>query len=261
MPDGGSAEDLLNHRLVKKYIARHAESWYRYIRGDRGREVKNGDIRLVIGFDKVSSWGIATFAKNVEERVRLEFKTIDSDQPASRTHIWNCVDGGSGRVGPKEEEMEGLMVPVSESNSSPIKNQTVFVRTLNFNLKGEAWDDLTCHEIRSSDHSSNNSGSRPSQGPSGPSGGQSSSGDEESNSDQGLGNVNFGATQFGLSVCQHFNIIFLFYLMPNFLGLAGCATPVKSDQRLIVEKGENFFGHHIIVASLILVVASFQTYK
>ena len=206
MPDGGTAEDLLNHTLLKKYIARHAKSWYKYIREDRGREVKNGDIRLVIGFDKVSSWGIATFAQNIEERVRLEFKTIDSDQPASRTYIWNCVGGGSGRVGPKEEEMDGLVMSNDPSESS-IRNQTVFVRTLNFNLKGETWDDLTYHEIRSSVHSSSNSGSQSKQRPSGPSGGGSSSGSEESHSDQG--NVNFEATQFGLSVCL--STMFLYY--------------------------------------------------
>jgi len=193
MPDGGTAEDLLNHKLVKKYIAKHAKSWYNYIREVRGREVKNGDIRLVIGFDKVSSWGIATFAQNIEERVRLEFKTIDSDQSASRTYVWNCVGGGSGRVGPQEEEMDDLMS--NSASGSSIKNQTVFVRTLNFNLRGEAWDDLSCHEIRSSVHSPSESGSQSNQGPSlGPSGGRSSSGSEE-------GNVNFEAMQFGLSVC------------------------------------------------------------
>jgi len=202
MPDGGTAEDLLNHNLLRKYIAKHAKSWYNYIREVRGREVKNGDIRLVIGFDKVSSWGIATFAKNVEERVRLEFRTIDSDQPASRTYVWNCVGGGSGRVGPQEEEMDELAMSNSASETS-IKNQTIFVRTLNFNLKGKTWNDLTCHKIRSSDHSSSNSGSRSNQRPSGPSGGWSSSGSEESHSDQG--SVNFEATQFGLSVCRFFS--------------------------------------------------------
>jgi len=252
MPDGGNAEDLLNHKLVKKYIAKHAKSWYNYIREDRGREVKNGDIRLVIGFDKVSSWGIATFSKNVEERVRLEFKTIDSDQPASRTHVWDCVGGGSGRVGPQEEEMDGLVTLSNSESESTIKNQTVFVRTLNFNLKGDAWDALTCHEIRSSD-SSSNSGSRSNQRPVGPSGGQSSSGSGESSNQ---GNVNFGATQFGLSVCQF--VFYYSYVKRNFSS-AGPATSVKRDQRSIVEKGEKNLV--MIVVLFIPVVASFQKYK
>jgi len=206
MPDGATAEDLLNHESVQKYIAKNAQSWYTYIREKRGRKVKNGDIRLVIGFDKVASWGIATFANSVEEQVRLEFKTNHLDQVASRAYSWNCVGGGSGRVGPHEEEMVGLREPSEASAAkSVLKNQTVFVRTLNFNLKGEASDDSTIHEIRSSDHSSHDS--RPpsnQQPPSGPSGSQSSSG--STNSHSGQGSVNFQTSQFGLSV-RHISMI------------------------------------------------------
>ena len=214
MPDGATAEDLLNHKLVKKYIAKNAESWYTYIKEERGREVENGDVRLVVGFDKVASWGIATVASTIEERVRLEFRSNDSNQVASRTYTWNCVGGGSGRVGPHEEEMDDLRIPNDASaTESRLKNQTVFVRTLNFNLKGEAWNDLTIHKIRSSDRSNNDSGPPSNQRPpSGPSRGQSSSGSGAP--DSGQGNVNFEAAQFGLSV-RHVSIIFVmleFYL-------------------------------------------------
>ena len=211
MPDGATAEDLLNHALVEEYIAKNARSWYTYITKKRGRKVKNGDIRLVIGFDKVASWGIATFGNSVEERVRFEFKTNDSNQAASRAHSWTCVGSGSGRVGPQKEEMDDLRTTRESSAAEFIlKNQTVFVRTLNFNLEGEAWDDLATHEIRSSDHSSNDSGS-PSdqQPPSSSSGasGQSSTGSSGSHS--GQGNVNFQAAQFGLSV-RHISMIFYY---------------------------------------------------
>ena len=198
MPDGATAEDLLNHALVEEYIAKNARSWYTYITKKRGRKVKNGDIRLVVGFDKVASWGIATFGNCVEEQVRFEFKTNDSNQAASRAYSWTCVGSGSGRVGPHKKEMDGLREP-SEPSSFVLENQTVFVRMLNFNLKGETWDDLTTHEVRSSDHSSNDSGP-PSdqQPPSSSSSGQSSTGSSGSHS--GQGNVNFQAAQFGLSV-------------------------------------------------------------
>ena len=209
MPDGATTEDLYNHNLVKKYIAKNAKSWYTYIREKRGRGVDNGDVRLVIGSDKVASWGIATFSSSAERQVRLEFKTNDSDQlDASRTYTWNC-EGGCGRVGPREKEMEGLREPTDASAAEFVpENQTVFVRTLNFNLKGESWDDLTIHEIRSSDHSSNNSGPPSNQQPpSSSSGGQSSTGSRESHS--GQGNVNFQAAQFGLSVCYVSMIVML----------------------------------------------------
>jgi hypothetical protein len=207
MPDGATTEDFLNHKLLKKYVARNAQSWYTYIREERGREVHNGDIRLVIGFDKVATWGIATFASSIEQQVRLEFKSNDSSRAASRAHTWNCVGGGCGRVGPDEEEMDDLREPNDPSATDfVLKNQTVFVRTLNFNLKGEAQDDLTVHEIRSSDHSSNNSGPPSDQQPPSSSGGQSSTGSGKSHFDQG--NVKFQASQFGLSV-RYIPMIFI----------------------------------------------------
>jgi len=42
------------------------EHWYKYNTTDkRGRPVENGDIRIVVGCDKVSSWGIATLASSL----------------------------------------------------------------------------------------------------------------------------------------------------------------------------------------------------
>ena len=101
------------------------------------------------------------------------------------------------------------MRDLRESNdaSDPIpKNQTVFVRTRNFNLTGETWDDLNLHKIRSGQPSSYGSQSNlwP---PSGPSGGRSSSGSGESHSSHGT--VNFQAAQFGLSV-GHASMIFYY---------------------------------------------------
>jgi hypothetical protein len=76
MPDGALSEDLRNYKLVEKYIADNAKSWYEYVESDDcGMPTENGDIRVVVGMDKVSSWGMATFENvNVEEPLRFEFK-------------------------------------------------------------------------------------------------------------------------------------------------------------------------------------------
>ncbi len=93
------------------------------------------------------------------------------------------------------------MRDLRESNdaSDPIpKNQTVFVRTRNFNLTGETWDDLNLHKIRSGKHLNGDGPQSNLSPPSSPSGGKSSSGSGESHSSHGM--VNFQAAQFGLSV-------------------------------------------------------------
>ncbi|KAF9477499.1 hypothetical protein BDN70DRAFT_810612, partial [Pholiota conissans] len=59
LPEGSVAHDLENIPQIKAYAASNIESWYRYINGTRGRQAKNGEIRLVIGCDKTTSWGMA----------------------------------------------------------------------------------------------------------------------------------------------------------------------------------------------------------
>jgi hypothetical protein len=144
MPDGALTEDLYKHklRLVEKYIAENAKSWYEYAESD---ETENGDIRVVVGMDKVSSWGIATF-KNVDlqEPLRFEFKN-DGRVSQAATYRWDGILGG--RAGPQEEEVRGLQGP----NISPLRNQSVFVRTLNISVSGKVRpDELAVHEIRAS---------------------------------------------------------------------------------------------------------------
>ncbi|KIM38586.1 hypothetical protein M413DRAFT_75933, partial [Hebeloma cylindrosporum] len=56
MPQGSHAEDLANVARFRKYFADNAESWYRYINNECGREIRNGNLRLVIGCDKASAW-------------------------------------------------------------------------------------------------------------------------------------------------------------------------------------------------------------
>src|SRR6266542_5482110 len=63
-------------------------------------------------------------------------KSALNSRPTIRIKLLPEHTAGSGRVGPHEEEMDGLREP-SEASAAGfvLKNQTVFVRTLNFNLK------------------------------------------------------------------------------------------------------------------------------
>ena len=195
MPDGALSQDLLNRKSLNKYIAKNAKQWYEYTTNTRGREIDNGDIRVVVGVDKVSSWGIATFASNAEERVRLEFKGTD-DRAVTKTYMWNCA-GACGRVGPLEEEMRGLS---QETDENLLRNQSVFVRTLNFSLSGRTWEELAIHQVLSSNLRDGPSASHwaPSDKASSGHGRSATSG----GSVLGQGNVNFSPTQLKLCVSR-----------------------------------------------------------
>lgn len=142
MPDGTISHDLLNCGILEAYVKENAKHWYKYIFDECGRKVDNGDIRLVIGVDKVSSWGIATFESTVKQRVRLEFKGIDGR--TGTTYIWNC---GNGRVGPSGKEVSRLRSEIDLP--SILENQCVFMRTLNFSLSEKVWKESFALRVRS----------------------------------------------------------------------------------------------------------------
>ena len=127
MPNGATTQNLLNTWGVRDTISSNAMDWYTYTRTIRGRYVKNGDIRVVVGVDKVSSWGIATSACNTDQTASYVFK-----HDPTHTYQWDCI-GGSGRVGPQNREIRDL---IEEDNDVP-ENQCVFVRTINFTLSGK----------------------------------------------------------------------------------------------------------------------------
>ena len=200
MPDGAITEDLMCCKSIKEYLAKNPERWYEFVSEVRERDINNGDIRLVMGFDKVSSWGIATSACSVGEQVRLEFKNVGD---ISQTYMWRCVGSGSGRVGPCDREMQGI---ISQQEGDRLPNQCVFLRTLNFDLSGKSWSDLMNHRIRSSGHDSGSPGysadSRPGHQGFPGAGGSDGRGLGGGGSHSTSGGVNFYATQSGLSVSR-----------------------------------------------------------
>ena len=138
MPEGALTENLLNGQVIRKCIAKNARSWFEYARDTRGRIVENGDIRVVVGWDKVCSWGIATSTSTSGQSVTLAFRVNDETR-TSRVYRWECMGSGSGRVGPHEDEIADLR---QEDDSAP-QNQCVFVRTMNFSVAGGMGDDCS----------------------------------------------------------------------------------------------------------------------
>ena len=148
MPGGARSEDLGNFARFREYATANVADWYKFVNGPRGREAKNGDIRLVVGFDKTTSWGIATFANQTkQDSCRLKFGLSEGD-PAS-SYTWSENSGvTNARAGPDSGESNALRI-----NGDPpdvqFENQCLFVRTLNVTLADDVWAD-----IRSEEHTS-----------------------------------------------------------------------------------------------------------
>ena len=170
MPQGARSEDLGNFARFREYTAANVADWYKFVNGVRGREAKNGDIRLVVGFDKTKSWGIATFASTIQNNCRLRFGPSEGAGSAS-TYKWEYSGVAEVRVGPGLNDNDGL-----RQDGDPLdvqfENQCLFVRTLNASLTDAVWADIhsnlgsvhvdprhyqSHHHSNSAGHSSNHS--------------------------------------------------------------------------------------------------------
>jgi len=150
MPDGALSQDLRFHRkTIAKYILANAGMWYAYADGDQcGLEIRNGDLRLVYGIDKTTSWAIATLKTAVAEQLSTQLEFVAVGQPgASETYRWGSVGRARGRVGPPQDEMRDIVQATGEDS---LQNQCLFVRTFNFNLSGQLWDELGISPLLSS---------------------------------------------------------------------------------------------------------------
>ena len=132
MPQGAYHKDLKNISRFRDYALTHAESWYQYANGPRGREIGNGKLHMVTGCDKTTAWGIASYSHLQSKRPEgsvtlLNFEAVSNErhgrQPSYLTYAWNCVGAVEAKVGPEEDEIMDLEV----QGSVPLRNQCTFI--------------------------------------------------------------------------------------------------------------------------------------
>ena len=146
MPQGAYQEDLKDLENFRKYATIHAESWYVYARG-RGRQVRNGELRVVTGCDKTTSWGIATYSHLPSNRPEdnlcfLSFNPVGNEgqgrHSSHTTYEWEHGGAAEAKSGPEEDELLDLGI----SGSVPPRNQCTFIRYLIPALGVDTWEDV-----------------------------------------------------------------------------------------------------------------------
>ncbi|KAJ7822560.1 hypothetical protein B0H14DRAFT_1318695 [Mycena olivaceomarginata] len=81
LPHGAHLEKLRSIASMRRYAAKHAESWYKYVNETRERELVNGSLYLITGCEKAQSWGMAIFHDvSFQNGFQLSFRpTADAD--------------------------------------------------------------------------------------------------------------------------------------------------------------------------------------
>jgi hypothetical protein len=144
IPRGARSQDLGNYARFREYAAANLADWYKFVNGPRGREARNGDIHLVTGFDKTTSWGIATFVDQTPQNsCHLSFGPSEDagSMSSSSTYRWDCSGDAEVQVGPGLNQMAELGSP-DDPPDVQFENQCLFVRTLNIALADDLWADI-----------------------------------------------------------------------------------------------------------------------
>ncbi|KAJ7663855.1 hypothetical protein DFH06DRAFT_1087669 [Mycena polygramma] len=119
LPDGASRWDLRRQGLFRDYALKHAQNWYAFVNGDLQYMVGNGDLYLVTGVTKSTSWSVAAVEDHSSEgKISLKLKAAQAGS-AGAAWAWESESGGSSvNSGPRRRLGE----------ESWKDNQTVFLR-------------------------------------------------------------------------------------------------------------------------------------
>ncbi|KDR83120.1 hypothetical protein GALMADRAFT_152096 [Galerina marginata CBS 339.88] len=143
MPVGSNSADIRIMARFRQYLADNVKSWYKYVLGVRGRELHNGDVLLVTGWDKTKTWGMATFSNTTaqEESCLLQFRPILMAD-SGITYDWEYSGSADVRAGPGAQEQERLRMGDPSQIGMEYENQCLFIRSLSATLHEEDWKKL-----------------------------------------------------------------------------------------------------------------------
>ena len=153
MPNGAYHEDLLNFQDFKAITSQNAEEWYRFAIGTRGRDIKNGQLRLVMGCDKTNSWRITTYS-HLQGPVTLSLTANNTQPPVE--YAWDYEGRVKAKAGPKFEESLDL-AGLNGEYPQNVQNQCTFLRSFTFTLAEDVWKTMPS-TLTPRDLSDNNSG-------------------------------------------------------------------------------------------------------
>jgi hypothetical protein len=145
MPEGATSVDLENDLAFSNYLEANMQKWYEFVYRVRGKSIRNGQIRLVIGCDKTTAWGIATVSGMSQHTTnKLRFKALDAASSSTTTYTWECSGMVEVRVGPDKHDIEALRSNDTGDNplDTTLRNQCLFVRTMTATLNHDDWAKL-----------------------------------------------------------------------------------------------------------------------
>ncbi|KJA13244.1 hypothetical protein HYPSUDRAFT_174121, partial [Hypholoma sublateritium FD-334 SS-4] len=137
LPQGAYLQQLRDKEQFLDSFTEQAPAIYAYLNNTQGLRIANGELCIVHGCHKSSSWAIATFQNTSEIPIRVSL--MKNANPGSRSAGSKYAIERQGtvhaKVGP---EVDNDDLEDSE-DGRPIRNQTPFVQTTRIKLPDDVW--------------------------------------------------------------------------------------------------------------------------
>lgn len=135
----GKAMEATTEQRARQWIHANAYGWYRHLMS-RPNSIVNGDLRVIIGYEKTTYWARATFAGvggNTTNDFSMRLRLFHHPPRDPR---FRCMWDHSGAVWPHTsfgpDEGEGV------EGERLLKNQAVFVKEITVTLSDDEWGRL-----------------------------------------------------------------------------------------------------------------------
>ncbi|KAF5311135.1 hypothetical protein D9619_008056 [Psilocybe cf. subviscida] len=139
----GKALELSTEKKVREWVHAHAYEWYRHLMS-RPNSIVNGDLRVIIGYEKTTYWASATFTRsgaesNATGNFSLRLKVFDRPHRDSR-----CVWDHNGAIWPFTSVGAGERntATVLQEGEGLSRNQAIFVKAITVTLSDDEWERL-----------------------------------------------------------------------------------------------------------------------
>lgn len=160
MPEPVYASKLQSTVLLQNYVRKNIKSWYKFVRTVLGREVNNGDLRVVYGCRKSAAFGIATVSNSTNRNgagsasdppsTELTFSVNDAwTEITGCKYRWHHRGSAEVKAGPSHDENRDIQQDITGANNAspePIINQCLFVSTIDFTLSKHEWQQISCDD-------------------------------------------------------------------------------------------------------------------
>ncbi|KAL0572262.1 hypothetical protein V5O48_009708 [Marasmius crinis-equi] len=124
-PHGADRVDCESSATFRRYAARHASDWYKYVNETREMDVGNGAIYLITGYDNTDAWENAIFSRDSRERMcELVVNT-------------STVGGADGRIRLSDSSLEASFFSRCSPSGNSRQNQTLFFRGFRVSRSGQ----------------------------------------------------------------------------------------------------------------------------